>query len=121
MERIYSINELRRILLPIFVRYSVKRAILFGSYGRACATEKSDVDLLVDSGLRGLRFIEFTEELRSALGKDIDVFDVSHIEPHSRIEQLEASLEVSQLLGHERVDVTRIYLASLKKDGESNG
>ncbi len=34
---------------------------------------------------------------------------------------LEASLEVSRLLGHERVDVTHIYLASLKKDGEPNG
>lgn len=86
MERIYSIDELRRILLPVFVLYGVKRAILFGSYGNGCATEKSDVDLLVDSGLRGLRFVEFTEALRSALGKDIDVFDVSHIEPHSRIE-----------------------------------
>ena len=65
----------------------MKRAILFGSYGRNCAVGKSDIDLLVDSGLRGLRFIEFTEELRSALGKDIDVFDVSHIEPYSRIER----------------------------------
>lgn len=35
--------------------------------------------------------------------------------------QLEASLEVSRFLGHERADVTRIYLASLKKDGEING
>jgi len=86
MERIYSVDELRRILSPIFARYGVKRAILFGSYGRNCADGKSDIDLLVDSGLRGLRFIEFTEELRGALGKDIDVFDVSHIEPHSRIE-----------------------------------
>jgi len=34
---------------------------------------------------------------------------------------MEASLEVSRLLGHERSDVTRIYLASLQKDGEPNG
>ncbi|SHH82847.1 Phage integrase family protein [Sporobacter termitidis DSM 10068] len=34
---------------------------------------------------------------------------------------LEASLEVSRLLGHERADVTRIYLALLQKDGGSNG
>lgn len=86
MEQVYSIEELKYILSPVFARYGVKRAILFGSYGRNCAAGKSDIDLLVDSGLRGLRFIEFTEELRGALGKDIDVFDVSHIEPHSRIE-----------------------------------
>ena len=87
MERIYSIDELRRILSPVFVRYGVKCAILFGSYGKARATEKSNVDLLVDSGLRGLQFIGFAEDLRSALGKNIDVFDVSHIEPHSSIER----------------------------------
>jgi len=87
MGQVYSIEELKNILSPIFARYGVKRAILFGSYGRNCAAGKSDIDLLVDSGLRGLRFIEFTEELRSALGKDIDVLDVSHIEPHSRIER----------------------------------
>ena len=34
---------------------------------------------------------------------------------------LQASLRVSQLLGHERADVTRVYLASLKKDGDVNG
>jgi len=87
LEQIYSIDELRSILSPVFVRYGVKRAVLFGSYVKDCATGKSDVDLLVDSGLRGLRFIGLSEELRSALRKDVDVFDVSHIKPHSLIER----------------------------------
>lgn len=86
MEQIYSIDDLRTILSPVFARYNVKRAVLFGSYGKNGATEKSDVDLLVDSGLRGLRFIGLSEELRSVLHKDVDVFDVSHITPESRIE-----------------------------------
>ena len=48
--------------------------------------KKSDVDLLVDSDLRGLKFMGFVEELREALDdKDMDVFDVAHIEPKSRI------------------------------------
>lgn len=87
MDRIYSIPELQSILTPIFARYGVKRAVLFGSYGKVSATEKSDVDLLVDSGLRGLRFIGLTEDIRTALHKEVDLFDVSHIEPHSLIEQ----------------------------------
>lgn len=87
MEQIYSIDDLRSILSPVFARYGVKRAVLFGSYGKKSATEKSDVDLLVDSGLRGLRFIGLSEELRSALQKDVDVFDVSHITPQSRIDR----------------------------------
>lgn len=32
-----------------------------------------------------------------------------------------ACRRVSRLLGHEREDVTRIYLASLRKGGEGNG
>lgn len=36
------------------------------------------------------------------------------------VSPFQASLRVSQLLGHERADVTRIYLASLKKDGDAH-
>lgn len=34
---------------------------------------------------------------------------------------LNASLRVSQLLGHERPDVTNVYLASIQKDGAAHG
>lgn len=87
MEQIYTIPQLQRILAPILTRYQVKKTVLFGSYGKACATDKSDVDLLVDSGLRGLRFVGLTEDIRAALQKDVDVFDVTHIEPHSLIDR----------------------------------
>ena len=75
--QVYSVPEIRNILLPIFVRYEINRAILFGSYSKAAATETSDVDLLVDSGLRGLKFIGLSEDVRKALDKDIDIFDVT--------------------------------------------
>lgn len=48
--------------------------------------EISDVDLLVDSGLRGLKFIGLSEDVRKVLDKDIDIFDVTHIEPNSKID-----------------------------------
>ena len=83
---IYSIPEIKRILSPIFDQYKVNRAILFGPYSKAAATENSDIDLLVDSGLKGLQFVGLSEDIREALDKDIDVFDVTHIEPESRIE-----------------------------------
>lgn len=35
--------------------------------------------------LKGLRFIGLVEDIRSALDKDVDVFDVSYIVPDSRI------------------------------------
>lgn len=86
MERVYSIPQIQSILAPILARYDVKRAVLFGSYGKACATSGSDIDLLVDSGLRGLRFVGLSEDVRQALGKEVDILDVSHIEPDSRID-----------------------------------
>ena len=85
--QIYSMPEIRDILTPIFNQYQIKKAILFGSYGKETATENSDVDLLVDSGLRGLKFIGLSEAIREALDKEVDVFDTTHIEPHSLIER----------------------------------
>ena len=83
-----SMQEIQERLKPIFVNHKIRQAILFGSYGKGTATERSDVDLLVDSNLRGLKFVGFVEKLREALGgKDMDVFDVSHIEPRSRIDE----------------------------------
>lgn len=86
-DQIYSISEIRNILLPIFNRYEINKAILFGSYSKNSATETSDIDLLVDSGLRGLKFVGLSEDVRSALDKEIDIFDVTHIEPNSRIDE----------------------------------
>ncbi len=42
---------------------------------------------LSPSGLTGLRFIGFLDEVQKALGKAVDLFDVRHIEPGSLIDQ----------------------------------
>ena len=86
-EQVYTLDELKERLIPIFRQYGIKGAVLFGSYGKGTADTRSDVDLLVDSGLHGLQFTGFIESLRLALnGKTVDVFDVSHIECGSRLE-----------------------------------
>jgi len=87
MESVYTVKQLRDILCPVFSRYGIRRAVLFGSYGKGTATEKSDIDLLVDSGLRGLRFVGFLDDVQRAVGKEVDLFDVAHIEAGSRIDR----------------------------------
>lgn len=82
---IYSVDELKIRMLPIFIQYGIKRAVLFGSYSKGEASVKSDIDLLVDSGLKGLRFVGFVEALRASLDKDMDVFDVTHLETGTQI------------------------------------
>ncbi|MGP1406966.1 nucleotidyltransferase family protein [Selenomonas sp.] len=85
-EMIFTSDEIKRRLQPIFDSHKIRQAILFGSYGKGTATKDSDVDLLVSSNLRGLKFIGFVDELRQALDdKDMDVLDITHIEPQSRI------------------------------------
>lgn len=85
---IFTSNEIKQRLRPIFTSYKIRQAILFGSYSKGTATKNSDIDLLVDSNLRGLKFVGFVEKLRKALNdKSMDVFDITHIEPQSRIAQ----------------------------------
>ena len=87
MDKVYTVPQLQAILSPVFSRYGIRRAVLFGSYGKGTATEKSDVDLLVDSGLRGLKFVGFLDEVQRTVGKDVDLFDLSHIQAGSKIDR----------------------------------
>lgn len=65
----------------------MKEAILFGSVAKGIATEKSDIDILVDSGLKGLSFYGLLEDIIEATGKDIDLIDISQIDKGSQIER----------------------------------
>lgn len=87
MSEIYSLPQLKRILAPVFDAYGIRKAVLFGSYAKGTATEKSDIDLLVDSKLRGLRFVGLLDDVQRTVGKNVDLFDVTHIEAGSRIDQ----------------------------------
>lgn len=87
MNKVYTIPELQSILFPIFQQNGVKQAILFGSYAKGRATVKSDIDLLVDSGLRGLAFFGLLEDVSTAIDAPVDLLDVSQIEKNSRIDR----------------------------------
>ena len=46
---IYTVEEIRRYITPVAVRYRLKAVYLFGSYARGGATDESDVELLIDT------------------------------------------------------------------------
>ena len=87
MEKVYSIPELQRILTPVFDSYGVKEAVLFGSYAKGLATPQSDVDLVVDSGLRGLSFFGLLESVCSVLEVTVDLIDVCKIDRGSLVDR----------------------------------
>lgn len=73
--RIYSIEELRQIIIPVAARHGLSKVYIFGSYARGDATEDSDVDLCIDAGmLRGLFALgSLYADLSEALDKKLDL------------------------------------------------
>lgn len=76
---IYTINDIEQKLIPICKKFDVKEMYLFGSYAKGNATERSDIDLIVDSNLKGLRFYGLLEDIKEALNKDIDLIEAREI------------------------------------------
>lgn len=85
--KIYTVEQIQMILEPIFSDYNIKKAILFGSYAKGFAKEQSDIDILLDSGLKGLAFFGLLEDIVTSLEKNVDLFDVSQIIPNSQIDE----------------------------------
>ena len=86
MQQAYTVQQVQERLSPIFRKNGVRKATLFGSYSKGTATASSDVDLMVDSGLKGLRFFGLLEDVSQSLQCDVDLIDQSQIVPGSRID-----------------------------------
>ena len=86
-EKVYTIDELKSILKEILKKFSVKKAILFGSYAKNTQTANSDIDLVIDSEgkLLNIYFYGLLEDLVQTLQKNVDLFEISEIQKDSRI------------------------------------
>lgn len=68
-----------RIVSPVFERWDVGRAWIYGSVARGTQTVTSDVDLIIeplDDAHIGLEIVTLEEELEEALGLDVDIHSV---------------------------------------------
>lgn len=83
-----SVEQIRQILIPIFTKEPIQRAILFGSYARGTHTDVSDVDIVIDSHghLIGLDFFRVLDEIIQALRTDVDLFEAAEIVAGSPME-----------------------------------
>ena len=84
---IYTQDQIRNILYPVFKEHNVHKAFLFGSYVKGMASAESDIDIVVDSGLRGLSFYGLLEDVVTSLDKEVDLLDVTQITPESEIDK----------------------------------
>ena len=71
----YSIEQLKTIITPIAEKHGVERVSLFGSYSKGLATEKSDVDLIIEKGrLKTLfQLSGFRLDIEDALNLPVDL------------------------------------------------
>lgn len=82
-EAILTIDEIKAMLAPIAEKYCVEAILLFGSYAKGSADGKSDVDLIVFGGseFHPTDIFAMAEEIRAALRKQADVYEIREIDP----------------------------------------
>lgn len=80
-----EVQNIRRGTAPIFKRYGVNRAAVFGSFARGEARRTSDVDLLVKVEPMGLfAFVGMQKDLAKSLGRKVDLTTYKVLHPLSR-------------------------------------
>ena len=86
-QTVYTIEELKEKLEPIFKAAPIKKAILFGSYAKGLQTATSDIDIVIDSEgqLLNINFYGVLEDVTETLGKRIDLIEIAEIRKDSSI------------------------------------
>ena len=74
-DKVYTIDEIRKIAAPIAARHGVAALYLFGSYARGEATPKSDLDFRIEKGrIQSLyQLTGFEMDMEEGFDKPLDV------------------------------------------------
>jgi hypothetical protein len=80
---VHSIKEISEILSPVFAKYDIISAYLFGSYARGKATSKSDIDIYIPTlpSKMGLYIFGMYEDIKESLSKPIDIITDNEVFP----------------------------------------
>lgn len=78
-------EDIRAACSKTFADYPAEFCYLFGSYAKGKASEESDVDLLVSTGLKGIRYYGLVEQLRNALKKNVDVLEINQLQNNTEL------------------------------------
>ena len=88
-DKIYTIDEIKKILKNFLKDKPVYQVILFGSYAKQEATKESDVDLIIDTNaeLKGFALLKLICQIEEILQKNIDGFEKYEIIENSLIDK----------------------------------
>ncbi len=78
---VYTIDELRAVIIGLLRKYRADHAILFGSYSRQEADAASDIDLVVIGGTQfdPTNVFCIADDLHRLTGKQVDVYELREI------------------------------------------
>ena len=88
-EKIYSIEEIKKILKDVFKNMPVYQVILFGSYAKKSADKDSDLDFIIDTRetLMGFKLYSLITKIEEAFKKPVDAFEKTEIIKNSKIDK----------------------------------
>ena len=82
-----TIEQLKTVLTPYFIRYGITKGAVFGSYARGEENDTSDIDLLFSIGTSMPlgKWDEMENEIQKAVGKKVDFIEYGTLP--KRVEQ----------------------------------
>jgi len=91
-----QIEGIKKTINKVLPKYDVKKAALFGSMARGEATGKSDVDLLIEFGVKSslLDLAGLKMELEGLLKKNVDVITYKSLHPLLRDKILKDQIQI---------------------------
>lgn len=95
INKIYTLQDIKKLVEPIAQRYGVEAIYLFGSYAKGTASAQSDIDFRIDKGdVRGIRYSTLLLDLEDVLGKSIDLVTSASLDEEfkKRIEDEEVQI-----------------------------
>lgn len=87
-EKVYTIEEIKKILSNILESNPVYQVILFGSYAKNIADKNSDLDMIIDTKntLRGFKLLALIDKIQNTFKKQVDIFEKYEIIENSKID-----------------------------------
>lgn len=71
---IFTIDDIKKRVIPIVIKYRVNTFSLFGSYARREANEDSDLDFVMDKDeLKGLQYVSLVQDLENEFNCTVNV------------------------------------------------
>jgi uncharacterized protein len=78
----YTLDWIKKKILPVLKKHAVKKAAIFGSYARGDAKAKSDVDLLIEYKSKSkslFDLVDLKSDLEETLDRKVDVITYNSI------------------------------------------